>query len=135
MYLFLYLLIQISPQNHNFSALNVFLPCSGRADANLLISSYDLRIVGYKTFLPISMICKKATIRDIDPRHSPISILNRLDPRSRDIVMAIRRMTDNDGAPLDIVKFTMETTTIPSTVSLSGFELELFPVITYFEPA
>ena len=102
---------------------------SGRADANQYISSHDLRIAGYKAFLPISMIRKKATISDIDPRHSPISTLNRLDPRSRDIVTAIRRRTDNDGAPLDTVEFTMETTTIPSTVSLSGSELELFPVI------
>ena len=101
----------------------------GRADANLLISSHDLRIAGYKAFLPILLIRKRATIRHIDPRHNPISILNRLDPRSRDIVTAIRRRTEGDGAPLDTVEFTMETTTIPSAVSISGFELELFPVI------
>ena len=60
--------------------------CSGRADANLLISSHDLRIAGYKTFLPISMIRKKKAIRGtLDPRHSPTSILSRLDPHSRGI--------------------------------------------------
>ena len=36
--------------------------CSGRADANLLMSSNKLRMAGYKAFLPISMIRNKATI-------------------------------------------------------------------------
>ena len=114
---------------HRNGLNQIKIVCSERADANLLITSHELRIAGYKAFLPISMVRKKATIRDIDVRHSPISILNRLDSRSRDIVTSIRRRTDNDGAPLDTVELTMETSSIPSTISLSGFELELFPVI------
>ena len=86
-------------------------------------------MAGYKAFLPVSMIRKRATIRDIDPRHSPSTILSRLDSRSRDIVTAIRRRTNDEGAPSETIQLTLETTTIPSSVSLSGFELELFPVI------
>ena len=102
--------------------------CSGSADANLLICSHELKMAGYKAFLPILMIRKKATIRDVDSRHSPTTILNRLDPRSRDIVTAIRRRTNKEGAPSEIIEFTMGTTSIPSFVSLADFELELFPV-------
>ena len=114
---------------HRNGLNQIKIVCSGRDDANLLISSHELKMTGYKAFLPISMIRKKATFRDIDPRHSPITILNRLDSRSRDIVTAVRRRTNNEGAPSETIELTLETTTIPSSVSLSGFELELFPVI------
>ena len=86
--------------------------CSGRVDANLLISSHELRMAGYKAFLPISMIRKNATIRDIDPWHSPTTILSRLDPHSRGIVTAVRRRTNNKGAPSETIELTLETTSI-----------------------
>ena len=88
---------------HRNGLNQIKIVCSGRVDANLLISSHELKMVGYKAFLPISMIRKKATIRDIDPRHNPANILSCLDPHSRDIVTAVRRRTNNEGAPSETI--------------------------------
>ena len=41
---------------HRNELNQIKIVCSGRADANLLISSHELRMAGYKAFLPISMI-------------------------------------------------------------------------------
>ena len=108
---------------HRNGLNQIKIVCSGGDDANLLISYHELKMAGYKAFLPISMIRKKATIRDIDPRHSPTTILNRLDSRSRDIVTAVIRRTNNEGALSETIELTLETTTIPSSL-LSSFSLE-----------
>ena len=108
---------------HRNGLNQIKIVCSGRADANQLISLRELRMAGYKAFLPISMIRKKATIRNVDPRHIPTSILNRLDPCSRDIVTAIRRRTDNEGAPSEIRVFLFHLLSLLLVLSLSSSQL------------
>ena len=61
---------------NELSQIKIF--CSLRADVNLSITPTSWSWL-YKAFLPISIIHKKAIIKDIDPRHSPSSILSRLD--------------------------------------------------------
>ena len=42
--------------------------CDAREDANSLILSVDLKMAGYKLFIPSSLLRKKAFIRDVEPR-------------------------------------------------------------------
>ena len=57
--------------------------CEAREDANTLILSVDLKFVGYKLFIPSSLLRKKAFIRDVEPEYAPKEIVDRLDLKSR----------------------------------------------------
>ena len=41
--------------------------CGAREDANSLILSVDLKLAGYKLFIPSSLLRKKAFIRNVEP--------------------------------------------------------------------
>ena len=59
--------------------------CDSREDAYSLILSVDLKMAGYKLFIPSFLLRKKAFIRDVESRNSPKEIVDRLDRRSKDI--------------------------------------------------
>ena len=51
--------------------------CDAREDANSLILSVDLKLAGYKLFIPTSLLRKNTFIRDVETRYSPEEIVDR----------------------------------------------------------
>ena len=85
--------------------------CDARENGNSLILSVDLKLAGYKLFIPSSLLTKKAFIRDVEPGYSPKEIVNRMYRRSKDIITTALRRTNKGGS------FTTKTTLITLSVT------------------
>ena len=113
-----------------YNGLNqVKIQCETREDANTLVRSKDLMWGDFRLFIPSSLIRKKAFIGPIDPKYSASDIANRLDPDLRDLTVAVRRRTNDDGSISSRVEFTMAVARVPRNVRLLGYSYPLTPVI------
>ena len=113
-----------------YNRLNqVKIQCESREDANTLVRSRDLMRGGFKLFIPASLIRKKAFTSLIDPKYSAMDIADRLDRDLRDVTVAVRRRTNDDGSISSRVEFTMAVARVPCNVRLLGYSYPLTPVI------
>ena len=113
-----------------YNGLNqVKIQCETWEDANTLVRSQDLMRGGFKLFIPSSLIRKKAFTGPIDPKYSASDIAGRLDPALRDLTVAVRRRTNDDGSISSKVEFTMAVSRVPRNVRLLGYSYPLTPVI------
>ena len=85
---------------------------------------------GLNLFIPALLIRKKAFTGPIDLKYSATDIVERLDPEMRDVTMAVRRMTNDDGSVSTRVELTMAVARVPRSIRLLGYSYPLTPVIS-----
>lgn len=103
--------------------------CSDWLSANQLLDSTELLTKECRSFIPASLISRKALAFDIETEFSPLSLSQKLDPISLASIISIRRRTEMNGSLSEKVEFTFSGVSIPETIQISRTVFDLTMLI------
>ncbi|XP_051174752.1 uncharacterized protein LOC127290303 [Leptopilina boulardi] len=98
--------------------------------ANSLLNSTHLSSSGYRSFIPTSLVSRKALAHDVDLGLSPLAISGKLEGEVRDKIISIRRKIKDLNEVSGIVEFLFSGVTIPDSILIARVIFKLTLSVT-----
>lgn len=105
------------------------IKCTNRADANILLTSQELREKNYKAYIPNSITQQRALIREVGPEFSVQFLVDLIPHDTIKNLISIKRRVNFDQQITDTLEFTFFGQFLPEVVRIKDFEFSLTPIV------
>lgn len=110
------------------------LPPTGISQTNYLTQRLSAsRVTGNKSFIPTSLVSRKALAHDVDLNLSPLLISTKIHPDTLSGIISIRKRTKNETEISDLVEYVFSGLTFPNSLLISRDIFNLTLIVTHFE--
>lgn len=108
---------------------SVKINCQIFSDANLILDYFTNNLTNYITSVPSSLFYKKGFIKNVEIDINLSELYQHMDDYAKPIIIGLKRRTNIEKGPIDIVELIFNTSTIPRTVKIYDLLFQITPII------